>query len=425
MKKKIIFTGVIAILLIAAAVIFIKSKDAPKVNFRTTEIKSGNINLTVTATGQLSAVTTVDVGTQVSGTIVKLNADFNSKVHRGEIIAVLDTTTLYAAVEDAEANLNHIKAQIIAAKSNYKTEKSLYEKKLDSQINYDLALSNYKSLIAQEQQAKADLQKAQINLKYATIKAPINGIVISRNVDVGQTVAASLSAPTLFTIANDLKNMQVQAEVDESDIGKVKVGQEVSFTVDAYPDQTFHGIVSQVRLAPQEIQNVVNYTVIINVNNDKLLLMPGMTATVSIYVAHKDDVLEIPDIAFYFQPSENIIEHSYTSNNENNNSANPDKQQMTRGKRFGAGNNKHFRGKNDSLVQENKQTIWLLDKNQKVYPVKVKTGLDDGTYTQIENQNLKAGEEVVLGTLSASVPQSKNVNPFAPQNRFRGRNKGR
>ncbi len=425
MKKKIILISSAVVIIAIAAFIFIKSKDTPEYNFRTTEIKSGNIDLTVTATGQLSAVTTVDVGTQVSGTIVKLNADFNSKIRKGEIIAVLDTTTLYANVEDAEANLNHIDAQIIAAKSNYQTEQALYNRKLDSQTNYDLALSNYKSLIAQKQQAAADLQKAKINLRYATIKAPINGIVISRNVDVGQTVAASLAAPTLFSIANDLKSMQVQADVDEADIGKVKVGQDVSFTVDAYPNKTFDGVVSQVRLAPQEIQNVVNYTVIINVDNDKLLLMPGMTATVSINISHQDSVLEVPDIAFYFQPAQNMIDQTFLQKRKENESSYKFNHSSKETNRYAANVHAVFSGHDQSSFQQNRKTIWLLDKNNKIYPVRVKTGLDDGTNTHIESRRIKSGDQVVLGTLSTNVPLTKNVNPFQPQNRFRRRNRGR
>ncbi len=425
MKKKIILISSAVIIIVIAAFIFIKSKDTPAYNFRTAEIKKGNIDLTVTATGQLSAVTTVDVGTQVSGTIVKLNADFNSKVHKGEIIAVLDTTTLYANVEDAEANLNHINAQIIAAKSNFETEQALYNKKLDSQTNYDLALSNYKSLLAQKQQAEADLQKAKINLRYATIKAPINGIVISRNVDVGQTVAASLAAPTLFSIANDLKSMQVQADVDEADIGKVKVGQDVSFTVDAYPNKTFDGVVSQVRLAPQEIQNVVNYTVIINVNNDKLLLMPGMTATVSINISHQDNVLEVPDIAFYFQPAQNMIDQTFLQKRKEKESSFRFKHSSQETNKYAANIHSVFSRFAQSSFQQNRKTIWLLDGNNKIYPVEVRTGLDDGTYTQIESRRIKPGDQVVLGTLSTNVPQTKNVNPFQPQNRFRRRNRGR
>jgi HlyD family secretion protein len=423
MKKKIILISSAVIIIVIAAFIFIKSKDTPAYNFRTAEIKKGNIDLTVTATGQLSAVTTVDVGTQVSGTIVKLNADFNSKVHKGEIIAVLDTTTLYANVEDAEANLNHINAQIIAAKSNFETEQALYNKKLDSQTNYDLALSNYKSLLAQKQQAEADLQKAKINLRYATIKAPINGIVISRNVDVGQTVAASLAAPTLFSIANDLKSMQVQADVDEADIGKVKVGQDVSFTVDAYPNKTFDGVVSQVRLAPQEIQNVVNYTVIINVNNDKLLLMPGMTATVSINISHQDSVLEVPDIAFYFQPAQNMIDQTFLQKRKESSFRFKHSSQETN--KYAANIHSAFSKFGQSSFQQNLKTIWLLDGNNKIYPIRVRTGLDDGTYTQIDSRRIKSGDQVVLGTLSTNVPQTKNVNPFQPQNRFRRRNRGR
>ena len=409
------------VIIAAAVVITFATDSGPKFNFRTIAVSRGNIDEVVTATGQLSALKTVQVGTQVSGTIMKLNSDFNSKVRKGEIIAVLDTNMLAATVADAAANLNHIKAQLIEAQNNYEQEKILFDKKLDSETNYYTALSDYKSLEAQKQQAEADLRKAKINLNYATIRAPINGIVISRNVDVGQTVAASLSAPTLFSIANNLKKMQVQADVDEADIGNIKVGQKVNFTVDTYPNETFHGVVSQVRLAPEEIQNVVNYTVIINVDNNQLKLMPGMTATVSINIARRDSVLELPDIAFYFQPSQNMIDQAYINNRKEKSRYNSrnGSGKMLSGKLYGNGmsNPKRF----GSRLDRNRKTIWLLDKNYKLYPLRITAGLDDGTNTQIISSRIKPGEQVVIGTLSAKDKSGNGVNPFAPQRRFHRR----
>lgn len=423
-NKKIIYSAGIIIIVAAAVITFATSKST-KFNFRTISIGRGNINKVVTATGQLSAVKTVEVGTQVSGTIMKLNADFNSKVRKGEIVAVLDTNMLSATVGDAKANLNHLKAQLIEAKTNYDQEKTLFNKNLVSKIDYYTALSNYKSLIAQEQQAEADLRKAEINLNYATIRAPINGIVISRNVDVGQTVAASLSAPTLFTIANDLRKMEVQADVDEADIGSIKVGQKVSFTVDAYPDEIFHGVVSQVRLSPQEVQNVVNYTVIINVNNTQLKLMPGMTATVSIKIAHADNVLEVPDIAFYFQPASNMIDQSHLKSTYGRGRSNSGKKAGNRNSHFSSRFNQQANMQYAMMSNPDIHTLWMLDQNDKIYAVRVKTGLDDGTDTQIVRGRVDAGEQVVIGTSSAKSSTSNGVNPFAPQRRFRRRNRGR
>lgn len=425
MKKKTIIYSAGLIIIAAVAVIAFAANTSTKFNFRTTPITTGNINRVVTATGQLSAVKTVEVGTQVSGTIMKLNADFNSEVRKGEVIAVLDTNMLSATVGDALANLNHLKAQLIEAKTNYEQEKTLFNKNLVSKIDYYTALSNYKSLIAQVQQADADLRKAKINLNYATIRSPINGIVISRNVDVGQTVAASLSAPTLFTIANNLKNMQVQADVDEADIGSIKVGQKVTFTVDAYPDEIFRGVVSQVRLSPQEVQNVVNYTVIINVSNDRLKLMPGMTATVSIKIAHADNVLEVPDIAFYFQPASNMIDNTYSKNKYGKSRNDSGKKSAKGYSQFSSG----FRHPTGTQYAVNYNpdihTLWMLAKNDRIYPVRVRTGLDDGTNTQIVKGRVDAGEQVVIGTSSAKSSTANGVNPFAPQRRFGRRNRGR
>jgi HlyD family secretion protein len=273
-------------------------------------VSTGDVSVTVTATGAINPVTTVEVGTQVSGTIARLYADFNSIVKEGQVIAQLDPTFLKQSVNNAEASLMRAQAQLDDSKRKLDRSKALLDKQLDTQENYDAALTTYQSNQAGLKQAQASLDQAKINLSYATIYAPIDGVVINRQVNVGQTVAASFSSPTLFTIANDLQKMQVETTVDESDIGNVSIGQQATFTVDAYPEEKFTGTVSQIRLAPQSIQNVVNYVVIINVNNDKLKLMPGMTANVKINVATGQKVMRVPNMALRFQPPGELVDSS-------------------------------------------------------------------------------------------------------------------
>ena len=310
MKKVIIISSIVVVLLVAAYLLFFRG-SASAYTYRFDKISKGNLTVFVTATGTLNAVTTVDVGTQVSGIVSKLYADFNSVVKAGDIIAQIDPTFLEQAVKDAQATLDRAVAQSNESTRTLKREETLYEKKLDSQANYDAAVANAESDKASLKSAQAQLERAKINLQYATIYAPINGVVINRQVSVGQTVAASFSSPTLFTIANDLRKMQVETTVDESDIGSIVVGQKATFTVDAYPNENFSGTVSQIRLAPQVVSNVVNYTVIISVENDELKLMPGMTANVNILVGEKKNVMEVSNLALRFQPPTELIDTTY------------------------------------------------------------------------------------------------------------------
>ncbi len=308
MRKKILITAVTVLAVGCAAFFLFFKGNRNEYTMRYDKVSKGTLTVYVTATGTINAVTSVDVGTQVSGIVSRLYADFNSVVKEGQVIAQIDSTFLVQAVRDANASLERARAQYQDAKRTLDREKMLLEKGLDSQANYDAALTSSESNAASLKQAEAALERAKINLAYATIYAPISGVVINRAVNVGQTVAASFSSPTLFTIANDLKKMQVQTTVDESDIGRVSIGQEASFTVDAYPDEKFSGVVSQIRLAPVTIQNVVNYTVIIDVNNDDLKLMPGMTANVKILVANRQDVLRVPNMALRLQPPMDAID---------------------------------------------------------------------------------------------------------------------
>ncbi len=308
MKKTAYISAIIVVALVASGYFVFGRRDSSKYTYRFDKVSKGDMSVYVTATGTISAVISVDVGTQVSGIITKLYADFNSQVKAGQVIAKIDTTFLYQSVLDAEASLERAKAQYADSKRTYEREKGLYDKGLESEQNYSAALTTYESNGAALKSAVSALDRAKINLAYATIYAPIDGVVVNRAVDVGQTVAASFSSPTLFTIANDLKNMQVQTTVDETDIGRVSIGQQATFTVDAYPSDKFTGVVSQIRLAPQSIQNVVNYIVIIDVNNDQLKLMPGMTANVSVLVASARDVLKVSNMALRFQPPTDIID---------------------------------------------------------------------------------------------------------------------
>jgi HlyD family secretion protein len=308
MKKTAYVSIVILVAVVVSGYFIFANRDAQKYNFRFDKVSNGDVTVYVTATGTISAVISVDVGTQVSGIVTKLYADFNSIVKAGQVIAKIDTTFLYQSVLDARASLDRAKAQYADSKRTYEQEKGLYDKGLESQLNYSAALTAYESNAAALKSATSALDRAKINLAYATIYAPIDGVVVNRAVDVGQTVAASFSSPTLFTIANDLRNMQVQTTVDETDIGRVSVGQQATFTVDAYPNDKFVGTVSQIRLAPQSIQNVVNYIVIIDVENDQLKLMPGMTANVNILVANASNVMKVSNMALRFQPPSDIID---------------------------------------------------------------------------------------------------------------------
>lgn len=419
MKNKIIL-GIVAILLLGGTTgyyIYFNGSD-DEIQFRFEKITRGDIAVVVTATGTLSAVTTVQVGSQVSGTLQKLNVDFNDKVKKGQIVAQIDPTFLEASVRDAEASLQRANAQLNKSKRAYERMKTLMEKNLASQSDYESAITDYESSEASFKQTEAQLERAKINLRYATIKSPIDGVVISRAVDVGQTVAASLSAPTLFTIANDLTKMQVQTSVDEADIGKVEHGQEVTFTVDAHPDQTFRGTVRQVRLSPKVEQNVVNYTVIIDVPNPELKLMPGMTATVTIQITKRESVLLIPTIALRFNPPENYIEQQKDSTQERGG----DSSRSERRRQFGDRMQREGGGGTDAQAMQRRMQsrgltrAWIMNERKKLEPVMVRTGISDGTFTEIIRSRLEENQDIVVGTISQRPQaQMQTTSPFNQQ----------
>ncbi len=427
MKKNIIIIVIAVIALGGATGFYFYSKNGTEeLQFRYEKVTRGDMQVVVTATGTLSAVRTVQVGSQVSGTLQKLNVDFNDKVKQGQIVAQIDPTFLEASVRDAEASLQRTTAQYNESKRAFERLKTLMEKNLASQAEYDAALAQFEANDAARKQSVAGVERAKINLRYATIKSPIDGVVISRAVDVGQTVAASFSAPTLFTIANDLTKMEVQANVDEADIGKVDEGQEVTFTVDAYPEQQFKGKVRQVRLSPQVTQNVVNYTVIIDVPNPDLKLMPGMTATVTILIDKKESILRVPTVALRFNPPEEYIEQKKDSSQsrggaEDSARAERRKQWMERAQREGGGGGMGGGGFDPAAMQRRMggrgpSRVWVMNENKKLVAVMVRTGMTDGTFTEIVRGKIEEGKEIVVGTVAPKSQTSSSTNsPFNQQ----------
>jgi HlyD family secretion protein len=398
MKNRITLILLLVGTIAAAVVAYYRSSvsaDVPR--FNTATVSRQDIVQTVEATGTLGAVTTVQVGTQVSGTIQSLHADFNSRVRKGQVIARLDPSLLQAQVDQAAATITRLNAEVERARvalddANVKLDraKKLFEQGLIARADLDTADSTVREATASLQgaqaqivQARAALNQNRVNLSHTVITAPVDGIVISRDVDVGQTVAASMSAPTLFVIAQDLTEMQVQASVDESDIGRIQPGQEVTFRVDAYPDDVFTGTVSQVRLQPQVVQNVVSYTTVIDVPNPEGKLKPGMTANVSIEIARVDDVLAVPNAALRFRLAEAVRTPGDQS------------RRAAPGRRS--------------------ETVWTL-RDGELQPVEVAAGLGNGTETAILYGDLEEGMRVVTGLAAADgEASSSSRSPLIPQ----------
>jgi HlyD family secretion protein len=364
-------------------------------NYQTVAITRGPITQAVTATGTLNPVVNVQVGSQVSGNIAKLFADFNSQVKAGQVVAQIDPALFQATVTQAEGDLANAQAALELAKVNATRTQELFAKKTSSQADVDQAVATLHQAEANVKIKQGALDKAKADLDHCTITSPIDGVVISRSVDVGQTVAASLQAPVIFVIANDLTKMQIDANVAEADVGVVEIDQNVDFTVDAFPMQTFHGKVVQVRNAPITVQNVVTYDTVIGVSNPDLKLKPGMTANVAIVVAHRDNVLQIKNAALRYRP--------------------PDAPQIetkraspSRGGRPGGGRS--------GSAQESRaeRTVYVLpDGASRPRPVQIKTGISDGIATEVI-EGLKADDRVVTAELtSTAAAPSPPANPFA------------
>ena len=401
MKRKtiIIITVIILVIIIVILYLNLKNKQTAYI-WKTASVKKGNITIMVKSTGTINADTTVQVGTQVTGIIWKLYADYNSKVKKGDVIAVLDTTFLSASRIDAQAALEKAQAQFDQAQRDYNRNKKLLEEKVVSESDYETSLTNLSVTKAAVTSAKAQLNHAMVNLQYAVIKSPVSGVVISRNVDLGQTVVSSFNTPTLFSIANDLTKMQVQANVDEADIGQVRSGQKVSFTVDAYPDEVFKGEISQVRLQPVTVQNVVNYIVIINVPNPDMKLKPGLTANISVHVLELDSILKVPASALTFSPPPEFLAQMKNI---------PDSLK-TKIKKVNAINSNDNSGEN---VKHKTSYIWVK-KGDELFPKIINTGLSDGNFTEVSG-DIREDDEVVTGQgVNNNVVQAAK-SPFMPQ----------
>ncbi|HEY3446058.1 MAG TPA: efflux RND transporter periplasmic adaptor subunit [Myxococcales bacterium] len=380
---------------------------------KTAEVSRGGVTAKITATGTLSALVTVQVGSQVSGRIAELHADFNTAVRKGQLIARIDPQMFQAAVQQskanllaAEGNLARSRAQAADASRQFERQKSLAAQKLIAQAELDTAQANAEAGAASIQasqgaveQAKASLHQAEINLAYTTITSPINGVVISRNVDVGQTVAASLQAPTLFTIAEDLTHMQVDTNVAEADIGKLKPDMAATFLVDAWPQAPFKGKIRQIRNAPITMQNVVTYDAVIDVENPELKLKPGMTANVSVVYAQVDDALRVPNAALRFRPGADLLGDG------------PDAGVSgERRGREGRGEGRGGEGKGSRPKQ-----VWVL-RGDKLVSVKLETGVTDGSFTEITSGEIKEGDQVVTeSTEPAKGSGGGTSNPLGPQ----------
>lgn len=394
--------------------------------YLTVPVSRGNVRQVVSSTGTLQAVVTVQVGTQVSGTIEKLNADFNSKVKAGQVVALLNQDKFRASVDQAKANVlaaqaTHAKNKVAAADTLRTLERNKELRKRDvmaqseldaSQTAYDAAMAQLQVSQAQISQAQAALTQTTVDLNNTVIKSPVDGLVISRNVDVGQTVAASLSAPTLFSIANDLTKMEVHTNVDEADVGNIREGQDVTFTVDAHAQRRFRGKVHQVRNAPQVVQSVVTYIAVVRINNKDLLLKPGMTANVQFLVAQKEDALTIPNVALRFRPPEEKNEAQDLLQQEQARVGGRITQRRT--SRGGGGGG----GGEARRVREVK--VYVL-KDGKAQPLDVKVGITDGSKTEVVEGPLNENDKVIIGLGSAATQaQSGVTNPFQAQTpRFR------
>ena len=381
MKKSFLILGI--------GLVLASCSSKPKTEYESTTVEKGNISTTVTATGTIEPVTSVEVGTQVSGIVAKIYVDYNSEVKAGQVIAELDRTNLTSTLESQRANLTSAESSLAYQKANFERYKTLYDKGLISANDFEQARLSYVQAQQQVTTARQSVKRAQTDLGYATITSPINGVVLSKAVEEGQTVAASFSTPTLFTIAQDLTDMRVIADIDEADIGEVKDGQRVSFTVDAFPQDTFQGQVTQVRQQPTTESNVVTYQVVISAPNADLKLKPGLTANVTIFTLEKNDVLTVSAKALRFQPNEALIA-------------------------------------DDETIEpcDAKQKLWV--RQGKVFKaIPVETGVSNGTMTEIKS-GIQAGtevlEEMIFGEMPEEATSQQKSNPFMPGPRNNNKN---
>ena len=376
---------------VGAGLAFWPDKDKPS-EFQTEAVERGDVTMVVTATGTISAVTTVQIGSQVSGIIARLHADFNSRVTKGQLLAELDPTPFEAQVAQRRADVMQAQVQMRNAEISLKRQERLKEEQLSPEADYDAAKAAYDVTVAQLEQSQAALAQSETNLKYAKILSPIDGVVVARQYDVGQTVAASFQAPTLFTIAQDLTKMQVQADVDQSDIGRISVGQVAKFTVDAYPEQVFEGKIAQVRLNATVNQNVITYPVMIEVDNPGEKLRPNMTADITVEVDRVHDVLRVPNAALRFRPN------GASSGGRERSKAGGGPRGEGQARPSGPGAAAEQFGETTRQPQGmRRQVVYRLTPTGSLEPVPIRPGITDGRYTAIVEGDIQPGDRVAIG----------------------------
>lgn len=421
MKRNTLITiAVITIAIVTVLALKPFGKKEAAVAFETVKVEKGNINNTVTATGTVQAIKTVKVGTQVSGILKGVYVDFNDVVKKGQLLARLDETSLRAQLEQSQSQVDQSQAQLNYNESTYKRMKALYEKNLISQADYDQALYNFESSRAAVVNSESNLDRSKVNLDYATITSPIDGVVLNRAVEEGQTVAASFNTPELFTIVNDLTRMEVQTSVDEADIGKVVQGQRVEFSVDAYPEMKFEGTVSEVRLQPVTTNNVVTYNVILLAPNPDKKLMPGMTASATIYIEEKNDVLLLSAKAIRFIPDQDYLQKMLAKAQEESNT-----QEMPEGGEKASGTassgrpvpntgQEHVTDGQRPLgttknVDQVARVVWLKNEKEGIRRNRITIGIDNGTNVEILT-GLKEGDEVIISMSGGSAAKARSKN---------------
>ena len=447
MKKRIVYILIAVLVLAVMAIVLIPSKSSEQlVELDTGKVIRGDINNIITATGTLEALETVEVGTQVSGVIKKIYVDYNSQVKKGQLLAQIDETPLIATLEQSKASVDNAQAEVNYQKATYDRNKVLIDKKLIAQSDFDLVVYNYEKALAALKNAQSVNEKNRINLAYASIYSPIDGIILERTVEEGQTVAASFNTPTLFKIANDLTQMQVEANVDEADIGRVKEGQRVEFTVDAYPDLKFEGKVTQIRLQPVESSNVITYTVIIDAPNPDKILMPGMTASASFYVTERKNIVMLPAKAVNLIQNESLWKEYQEMHPEikvhfasmEQGKRNPDKPEEQRQNSDKSGvktmrSDGNFQGRPGDLAiegpenNESVKMIWVK-KGDSIWQQRVKVGVTDELYYEVIN-GIGEGNEVVVrlgspvGYSNMNQTNTQQQSPFMPRRPGSSRNR--
>lgn len=411
MRKRVLASVILLSVCAVALWLFVRQRQTG-VTYRFADISRGNVQTKVNATGKLEAVGTVQVGTQVSGQIAAIHADFNDRVHKGQVIARIDSTLAEQAVSEAQANLSRARAESVLRQYSFDQSKALYEQRVITESEFRNSEFNLASAQSTLHTAQAALERAQRNMDYTVIRAPIDGIVVERNVDVGQTVAASLSAPQLFLIAQDLTHMQIVAAIDESDIGHIREGAPATFTVQAYPNEIFPGRVRQVRLQSKTTENVVTYSVVVRVANPDGKLLPGMTATLDVLLDSANMVLRAPNAALRFRPSEELQAQARARAAPPSLGVAPnDTQQRVALRR------RPTRGDSVAAAAISGE-LWYIDMTGALAVAAVHRGLSDGQYTEVAGPLIREGMKVIVGQ-SGSVATA-TANPFQQTPRGNG-----